>query len=846
MIDELVSKALKDPYLEELLTKLEKINAFNFFKLSNQESLSEKEYNDLLRFADILSYSYDGEPRNKAYKIISLLFEFSKQDKFYKISSTAILSKLGNFPGLSLFEKKYEIKENLPFARELEKAIKQELQKVPDKDLVFTDSQYIIFQKLKNSNQYSFSGPTSLGKSFIIDAFIKYILKEGSRENIVIMVPTKALINQVSNKLMKEIDNSDYRILTYPAVPQYIRSKKKFIFIFTPERLISYLSNDLNPRIGYLFVDEAHKLVSDNDSRNPLYYHAVLQAERKSIKLFFCSPNIPNPDIFLDLFEKDKSTSLSTNESPVSQNRFFIDMSQRQAFLINESSQLTELPYSFTHKNFMDVINDLGKNKSNIVYTNSREDAINFAVEFAKGLPEIDDDEIDKAIKSIAKHLHKQYYLIDCLKKGVAFHFGSLPQTIRRKIEELFEKEIISFIFCTSTLVEGVNLPAKNIFILNNRIGLSKFTGIDFWNLAGRAGRLTKELSGNVICMRINDKSSSWKDLDKDLLVVKNKKVENQISPIDKSKKSIFKKMGESLNNEEFSKKNPTATEKELWDSYANIALIHKKRNEQSLLLANFTEKNPDASKILEHKSKQITIPERILSESPAIKAIYQQKILDHKNPSELVLPEDFSYTSILSQLENLSKLYNWSEEESKGRNPLMKGNILGYYAYLMSEWMASKPIGQMIMASIEWHNTKKIIYINNTMLPFNSRDPYHINVVVNDLITKIDKILRFKLQKYFENYYSILEYRLGKGKAGANWGNYLEYGTTSKEIIEIQNIGIPRHIAKYILDKVPDAIRYEDDGSFSGIDFNKVLEELDPMIVEYDEIMDISKWASD
>lgn len=54
-------------------------------------------------------------------------------------------------------------------------------------------------------------------------------------------------------------------------------------------------------------------------------------------------------------------------------------------------------------------------------------------------------------------------------------------------------------------MLEGVNLPAKNIFILNNKIGLSLFTKIDFLNLAGRAGRLNKELSGNIACVRCEE-----------------------------------------------------------------------------------------------------------------------------------------------------------------------------------------------------------------------------------------------------------------------------------------------------------------------------------------------------
>jgi hypothetical protein len=69
---------------------------------------------------------------------------------------------------------------------------------------------------------------------------------------------------------------------------------QQYIFIFTPERLISYLSDSNNPKIDCLFVDEAHKTVAPKDTRSPLYYHAISQAEQKTIKLYFASPNIQN------------------------------------------------------------------------------------------------------------------------------------------------------------------------------------------------------------------------------------------------------------------------------------------------------------------------------------------------------------------------------------------------------------------------------------------------------------------------------------------------------------------------------------------------------------------------
>lgn len=46
------------------------------------------------------------------------------------------------------------------------------------------------------------------------------------------------------------------------------------------------------------------------------------------------------------------------------------------------------------------------------------------------------------------------------------------------------------------------NLPARNIFILAPRKGNDNpMLGPDFWNLAGRAGRLLETFNGNIWCI---------------------------------------------------------------------------------------------------------------------------------------------------------------------------------------------------------------------------------------------------------------------------------------------------------------------------------------------------------
>lgn len=450
-LETMVNRALNDPYLNELTRKLELKYAHNFLYQKDNIVLTEKEFDDVLRFADILSRSSEAEGRNKAYKIISLLYDAYKDDIQFQYYANSILTKLGNFASLNIAVGNSETVDTLETA--LEKEIKKVYQKVPFNDLVFTDPQYQLFEAMKDSNHFSFSGPTSFGKSFIMDAFIQYIITERHGiDNIVILVPTRALINQVTARLKKTITDENYKVLAHPVVPAIYKNRMlKYVFVFTPERLISYLGERENPVINYMFVDEAHKIIAEKDSRSPLYYHAILLAERKSIKLYFASPNIPNADVFLQLFEKSVDEQMIIRESPVSQNRFFVDYVEGNGRMFTETGEdivfddLGKREHGYVSK----LLRKLGYDCKNIVYCNTVADTIDFALQFSKNLPEQNDPRIDSLIELIKTYVHKEYFLIDCLKKGVAFHFGRLPQRIRERIEKLFEEKVIDYMFCT-------------------------------------------------------------------------------------------------------------------------------------------------------------------------------------------------------------------------------------------------------------------------------------------------------------------------------------------------------------------------------------------------------------
>lgn len=845
MIQKWCKEIMEDIYFLELFKKAEEYSINTIFK-NKKITFTEKEYYDLFRFADILSFSDNSEYKNISLKIISLLYEVSEFYKEFQIYSVSILSRLWNFPSIQMIDTEWNIEKMIPFDIFINKKIKEDKQQSPLWGKIFTDSQYKIYKELLNHNNFSFSWPTSLWKSFLMESYI-FKMAETKKENIVLIVPTRALISQVSNKLKAEFKGKlpKYKILTHPIIPElFYNPDNNFIFVFTPERFINYLWDKNNPKISYLFVDEAHKIISERDSRSPLYYHALYQAQKKWINLFFASPNVPNPEIFLKIFWASQEDSLTTNENTVTQNRYFIDLIEQNIIFYSDLWNEYKIKNAnIIFKNTFDIIYNIWNNTQNIIYCNSITNTIHYSLQFLKNLEDITDEEkllkINKVIKIIKKELHQDYYLIPCLKKWVWFHFWAIPQRIRNLIEELFQEKTINYLFTTSTLLEWINLPAKNIFILNNKIWLSKFKSIDFWNLAWRAGRLTKELSWNIICIRESEKSwNKWKKIDYN--IIKNKKIEKLKSQILEEKWNFYQNINNSISWQNFSKKQFSAVEKEIWDQYGNILIYHHKQDYTSKLVTNYNEKIKENKK-LEKIAKEIVIPNHFLLISSNIKVKYQNDIYINSSNTLESLPKEINYENCKKLLNILYKEYNLKEEEDLWKNPMFPNYIdhkrrIEYFSTIMEKWLTSASLKQIISSTIKYKEKYGIIYINKKPEEFNKNNPIHINQIINDLISDIDYFLRYKFEKYFNNYYLILVEKLWENNAGYNWAEFLEYWTNDKKLIELQNIWLERHMAKFILENFNNYLEFNNIDNLSKFDYEKILKEMDDSTIEYQE----------
>ncbi|WMN03096.1 DEAD/DEAH box helicase [Rhodococcus erythropolis] len=856
--------ALED--FRSLIRDAEQTVAEKFLTDETTSTINTEDAGALLRYADILSHSTVPNHREAAYATIALLRELQEmigfpeylEDRVLAVSE-AVLIQLGNFPGLQTLWKKESSKFAVPLDRGVLRAAKEIVQRTKHGNATYTDAQFQIAERMQDADFFSFSGPTSLGKSFILkDALYDIVQRsELNHHCVIVLVPTKALIGQTAadlRDLLRAVP--EVNIATFPSLPRFLRQKyPRTVFVFTPERLLRYLANPVRD-IDYLVVDEAQKIIAKNDTRSSIYYHAIVETTRRfATKLIFASPGIENPELFLELFGRARDGALAVHERTVAQQRFFVDLVDRNQFYFPshepDARQLSTAP---TATDAVDLIRTLSGTRKAIVYINSSLKSAEFALQLAAVLPIVDDPEIDLLIKFTRDYIHKDYFLLKSLKCGVAFHHGKMPQDVREKIEQCFADPTskLQFIVCTSTLLEGVNLPAKNIFVLNDKHGPANFSKLDFENLAGRAGRLTYDFSGNVVCVR--HASARWSDSTR-ALIPRGRPFAAEsflVNPAAKRRKE-YTDIGRVLRGERLPGK-PSVDAKRSVQQYASILMLHYLDKQQTPLRTHFLERVNDGGKLLDRVAAEFSGPVEVLRRSPGVLPKYQNQVwnaLQQGTIGPLVLAGDdlADFEMYEEILVRLGDLYNWIEEESPGRDSLVPPTQPGYrmrlryWALLMRTWVRGDPLSMVISNAIAHHVQNGSITYEDystgsrqvTTEPFNAGSAKHINLVIYWTMRDLEGGLRFKITGYLENYYDLSSAALGKEGAGINVAALVEYGSPDPKVIELQQIGFSRGVALKLVDDHADCLIFSDNDELESIDDQTLLRrnDIDPAVIE-------------
>jgi len=192
----------------------------------------------------------------------------------------------------------------------------------------------------------------------------------------------------------------------------------------------------------------------------------------------------------------DEVKKLASKYTPVCQFKYFLDLCEGKVYSHNDyAKSLSHMSNIPLQVELSEIVKRVGSTQQNIIYCNSKQKVVDYAVQYANNLPVKEDEKLVALAKDIRNEVHNDCYLADMILKGVAYHVGYLPSNIRLRIEKSFVDGDLRTIFCTSTLVEGLNLPADNLLITSYKNGNSNMDEVQFRNLVGRVGRIKYNLS---------------------------------------------------------------------------------------------------------------------------------------------------------------------------------------------------------------------------------------------------------------------------------------------------------------------------------------------------------------
>lgn len=341
-----------------------------------------------------------------------------------------------------------------------------------------------------NSNNYVLVAPTSYGKSELIIAKVL----ENIGKKICIIVPTKALLAQTKKRLLEneELAPIVKRIITHPDM--YRPTDTGFVAVLTQERLLRLLQKNGTFSLDLLLLDEAHNLLKD-DSRATLLTQVILIILKRNptTQLNYFTPFISDFKNLITPYAPIQIESKTTTEYLKIERFYICDLHKSKTiFLYDQFLNKFYEQGAAVYANEIELVSQLQAQK-NIVYLNRQKHIEQVALTLAQANDAKTAEMINEVIAAIADYLDPAYNLIKCLKKGVVYHHGGIPDVIRLYVESAFSKiPEISFIVTNSTLLEGVNIPAEKIFLLSVKKGGVSLNKVDFKNLIGRVCRFSE------------------------------------------------------------------------------------------------------------------------------------------------------------------------------------------------------------------------------------------------------------------------------------------------------------------------------------------------------------------
>lgn len=413
----------------------------------------------------------------------------------------------------------------------------------------YTPIQANIYGKILSNKNFSFSAPTSTGKSHIFRSIIR-----NSNGNIAIIVPSRALINEYYLTIKKLLPEKTTNILTFVDLIN-TKHARRSVFVLTPERARELFKFKSELEIDLFLFDEAQ--LSDEQSTRALYFDSIVRRVQKAYqrsKCVFVYLFVSNPESQLtkNAFDVTESASSCYEQKNVGQMYFAHSDNGFFHFGLNKELMGARRVISA----FDPIRKSLDNGRSILVYTTKS--SIYDRSVFQKFQTYIDLCEhiADEYALALIERLREfigsdtEYhssFTLSMMEMGIVIHHGSLPLQARMIIEEFTQKNYSRICFATSTLEQGINMPFDVVYL--NSFPASKPLSIK--NLIGRAGRSTNEavFDFGIVIIRSADMSSFRKIMSTDVVL-------SDVSALDQdtsAEDEIYNEFKEAIKKDEFS-----------------------------------------------------------------------------------------------------------------------------------------------------------------------------------------------------------------------------------------------------------------------------------------------------
>ena len=285
------------------------------------------------------------------------------------------------------------------------------------------------------------SAPTSFGKSLLIEE----VIASNKFKNIVIIQPTLALLDETRRKLQKY--NETYKIVV--RTTQEPSETKSNIFLFTAERVCEYVHFR---NVDFLVIDEFYKLSGNRDDERSSALNNAFYKLLKSYKpqFYLLGPNI---DKISEGFTEKYNAVFYKSKYSLVDSKVVDAYTPRKESIKDREARLFELLTSLSEE-------------QTIIYCSSPERVRSLSKNFCAYLLANTEQETNldlPIIEWISNNISARWSINNVLKHRIGIHDAALPKHITTSIIDYFNDNKLRYLFCTSTIIEGVNTSAKNI-----------------------------------------------------------------------------------------------------------------------------------------------------------------------------------------------------------------------------------------------------------------------------------------------------------------------------------------------------------------------------------------------